>query len=145
MERMNWIKKSNKTNWTNKGFTLLEILIVLAIIGLASLSGVFIIASKFKQARDAERRTEIHEIQIALEAYFIDHQGYPDNLLFGSGGLVSDDGQTTYLEILPQDPLNQDPYLYVYNASPGGNPTSYDICAYRLEAETVSFCLTNRQ
>lgn len=137
-----------------KGFTLLELLIVIAIIAMLSSLGMITVGSQRKKANDARRRTDIHQLQVALEGYYTDHQRYPDQLIFNGQPLASADGQTIYLRSVPRDPKNVDPNLYVYNASPPGQPkTSYDICAYELEAvpddrtpgKDESFCLTNRQ
>ncbi len=134
-----------------KGFTLLELLIVVAIIALLSSLGAVSVSSQRKKANDARRRADIHQLQVALEGYYVDHQKYPDQLIFNGQPLTSADGQTVYLRSVPKDPKNIDPNLYVYNATPSGQAASYDICAYKLEAVPEnpsgdeSFCLTNRQ
>lgn len=60
------------------GFTLLELLIVIAIIGvLASLAAVSY-SSAQKRARDSQRQADLKAIQNALEQYYADHDGnYP--------------------------------------------------------------------
>ena len=134
-----------------RGFTLLELLLVVAIVAMLSSLGALTIASQQKKARDARRRTDIHQLQVALEGYYVDHQKYPDQLIFNGQPLTSADGQTIYLGGVPKDPKNINPNLYVYNATPAGQAASYDICAYKLEAVPnnpagdESFCLTNRQ
>ena len=71
--------------------------------------------------------------------------------IFNGQPLTSADGQTIYLNSVPRDPKNVNPSLYVYNATPSGQASGYDICAYKLEAVIEnpvgdeSFCLTNRQ
>jgi len=134
-----------------KGFTLLELLLVVAIIALLSSLGAISVSAQRKKANDARRRTDIHELQVALEGYYVDHQKYPDQLIFNGQPLTSADGQTIYLRAVPKDPTGDNPHLYVYNATPSGQAASYDICAYKLEAVPnnpagdESFCLTNRQ
>jgi len=134
-----------------RGFTLLELLLVVAIVAMLSSLGALTIASQQKKARDARRRTDIHQLQVALEGYYVDHQKYPDQLIFNGQPLTSADGQTVYLRSIPKDPKNVNPNLYVYNATPAGQAAGYDICAYKLEAvpdkpgQDESFCLTNRQ
>ena len=134
-----------------KGFTLLELLIVIAIIALLSILGGISVSAQRKKANDVRRRADIHQLQVALEGYYADHQKYPDQLIFNGQPLASVDGQTIYLRSIPKDPTGDNPHLYVYNASPAGQATGYDICAYKLEAvpdkpgQDESFCLTNRQ
>ena len=91
----------------SKGFTLLEMLIVLMIIGtilaIASLSYTHTKIS----ARNTERKEELANIQIALEAYRSNdtYGSYPTSLLVGcsdNGGLSA--GGITYLPSIPKDP-----------------------------------------
>lgn len=131
-----------------RGFTLIELLIVITIIGILAGSGVFMIGSKLKQARDSDRRVDIYEIQLGLEQYFNDQNVYPDSLAFNTQPLTSPDGQQIFLPRVHHDIINKDPYLYVYNATPSGSAQTYDICAYRLEAPrspNESFCLHQLQ
>jgi prepilin-type N-terminal cleavage/methylation domain-containing protein len=79
-----------------RGFTLIELLVVIAIIGmlasvvLASLSGAR------SKARDARRKSDLHNMQIALELYYAKYNtylvsgaGYDNN---GQGWLGYEDG-----------------------------------------------------
>jgi len=76
------------------GFTLLEVLLVISTVGLLS-SAVFVgVSRQIKKAHDAKRKTDIHELQVALELYFTDNQRYPDQLIFNGQPLTSADGQT---------------------------------------------------
>ena len=74
---MNKIHKS-----TNKGFTLLEILLIIALIGI--LSTIVLLAinpnRQLAQVRNAERRSEVNTLYKALEQYLIDKQGYPGGI-----------------------------------------------------------------
>jgi prepilin-type N-terminal cleavage/methylation domain-containing protein len=59
------------------GFTLLEVLIVIAIIGIMATVLVVIInpAQQLAKARDSERRTEIYSIVSAIDRYATEHSG----------------------------------------------------------------------
>ena len=132
-------------NNNRKGFTLLELLTVISIVGMLSVVGFSNIFRQTKKSYDAKRKTDIHELQVALELYFTDNQKYPVSLPAKGLPLTSPDGQTIYLSRMPADPLTRDPYLYTYWATPAATPATYIICAYRLQTQTGSFCLTNRQ
>lgn len=62
----------------NSGFTLIELLVVISIIGLLS-SVVLVSLSGVKtKAKEAKVQTEIHQIELALQAYNAEHGGYPN-------------------------------------------------------------------
>jgi len=67
----------------NKGFTLLEILLVVGIIGI--LAAIVIIAinpgRSLAKARDVQRKVGITEINKGLNQYYIDHNQYPSSVL----------------------------------------------------------------
>ena len=69
-------------NKSNKGFTLLEILLVIAAIGI--LAAIVIVAinplRQIGKVRQAERASEINQLNKAIEQYFIDEGKYPDSL-----------------------------------------------------------------
>lgn len=74
------ITKLGKT--LKKGFTLLEILLVVGII--AVLAGIVIVAinpsKQLATVRDTERKSDIKQINNALMQYYIDNHEYPDSV-----------------------------------------------------------------
>lgn len=67
----------NRKRRTNAGFTLIEIMIVIAIVGLLfSLVGVKVI-DQFKKAKVETAKIQINSYNQALQAYYLSHGGYP--------------------------------------------------------------------
>ena len=81
----------------------MEILVVVAIVViLASIAFMFYGVSRTK-ARDSVRKSDLREIQNALNLYIEDNQTYPEILSELSPG---------YLNKLPKDPSTGNNYLY---------------------------------
>jgi len=98
------------------GFTLIEILVVMAILAILSAIGIGSFQSSQQKARDSERKSSFKQIGIALETYYNDYSQYPT----GSGGDIygcgvdgieactwgssfNDDKGTVYMVELPDD------------------------------------------
>lgn len=61
-----------------RGFTLIELLIVIVIIGILAGIVVGIVGtSANNKALDAKSKANVHEVQNALEQYYIDKGAYP--------------------------------------------------------------------
>ncbi len=111
-----------------KGFTLIELLLVLAIIGILT---TFLMANFLgvkARARDAQRKSDLRQIQAALEQYRADQGIYPLSLSCG-GALQSPDGTTVYMEKIPCDPLSGAPYIYNANTTGPTAGTTYTLTA----------------
>lgn len=88
-----------------KGFTLIEVLIVVSIIGLLS-SVILVGLGGFRsRGRDARRVTDLKSLQNGLELYYTKSGEYPVNLdaLLSAGIGVNK---------IPKDPTTQVNYLY---------------------------------
>lgn len=107
----------------NSGFTLIELMIVIAIISMVAALGVANYQTSLKKARDAHRKTDLQQIRSALEIYRADIGSYPTGaapafLIHGCGSPCGAADCTfgnkwecgtptsTYIEKLPQDPKN---------------------------------------
>lgn len=118
--------------YNRKGFTLIELLVVIAIISvLAGLLVANFVGVRLR-GRDAQRKSDLRQIQSALELYRSDNDNYPDTLPSCGSALTA--GPVTYMQKIPCDPLQKTNYVYV--ALPGGCST--DCILY-----TIYGCLEN--
>lgn len=102
-------------------FTLIEILIVVAIIGVLSAGFIILIDPQrhLQKARDSQRKSDLRQIQSAIEVYRADCGEYPSSPL-GSSLTASCNGPSvTYMQIVPRDPKTNRAYYYCTASCPG--------------------------
>ncbi len=95
----------------NKAFTLIEILIVIAIIGLLATSVIAYMQNAKLRAQDTRRIEDIASIKKALEIYMVEHSKFPNSLR----GLTV--GANPILSDIPQDPSGDPARAYEYAIS----------------------------
>jgi len=121
-----------------RGFTLVELLVVIAIIALLSTLSVVALNSARAKARDARRLSDIKQIRTALDMYFDSNLTYPANCaglgsssncmcLTSNGWATSGCAGTIFMQKVPKDPGT-----YSYDYTMQGSGASYTI-AYTLE------------
>ncbi len=105
------------------GFTLIELLVAISIIGVLSSFLLANFVGVRQRARDGIRKSELRQIQSALELYRSDQGSYLSSPLPTCGASLSV-GSTIYMQKIPCDPSSRDVYTY----STSGN-SSYSIIA----------------
>lgn len=114
------------------GFTLVELLIVLSIISLLSSVVLASLSTARRSARDAQRITELREMQTALELYSIDNNGrYPDGDGAGAGGWDTP-GNGTFIS-----PLVLGGHLSAHLQDPVVNDDAGNLRYFRFPAGTA--------
>lgn len=84
----------------NRGFTLVELLVVVAILGLLTAMAVYSLADAVDRSRQKRTVADLRALSTAVEAYSVDFQFYPR----GTNGQTSQlDGSLvpTYIHHLP--------------------------------------------
>ncbi len=87
-----------------EGFTLIELLVVIAIIGILSSFLVSNFIGVRQRGRDGTRKSDLRQVQAALELYRSDQGTYPASLPACGSSLTG--GTSTYMQKTPCDPLN---------------------------------------
>lgn len=126
------------------GFTVLELLIVLAVFGLLATLAIFSLNSSRMGLRDAQRLSDINVLQNVLGRYWLEKATYPvsagvnlgqpgtNTEVFSSAGFVSRNEATPplYLNQIPVGPKGNEYYRY------RGGPNGYSI-RFKTEGDTV--------
>lgn len=94
-----------------KGFTLVELLIVISIIGVLTTLLLANFIGVRQRARDAQRKSDLRQIQSALELFRSDQASYPQTLPNCNNSIKSPDCATsTYMQNVPRDPMGSSYY-----------------------------------
>lgn len=141
-----------------RGFTLIEILVVVAIVSALAMVGVANFSDTSATARDAQRQADLKNLQNAIETYRSQNGRYPYQATStgaGSNGWSGELGTIyrpdngtgqyivglapEYISVLPTDPrLNGTDSGYVYRTNAEG--TVYKLKALKtVESEVVTF------
>ena len=130
-----------------KGYTLVEILVVVAIIGFLAAAAVYAVNVARIKGRDAKRMADLEQIRKAMEIYYDDNKEYP-----GTNGVyyrnpsctwnilgtneIPDILPSSYLNPIPDDPRNNNAggcYFY----GPQNNKKGYIIIMYPEDYKAV--------
>ncbi len=117
-----------KIKKTSKGFTILELIVVAAIISLLASIILSRLDLSRAKARDAQKVSELKSLQNALELYYLDGTGYPGSASTDTGYYSNSPSDNTMTNIL--QPLVQAGYLSVIPTPPKGTPSGLDIYYY---------------
>lgn len=94
------------------GFTLIELLVVIAIISILAALLMANFVGVRQRGRDAQRKSELRQIQAALELYRADQGLYLTTGNLPACGNVFSSGGATYMQKIPCDPLYKTSYSY---------------------------------
>ena len=132
-----------------KGFTLMEILVVIGIIGLLAVFLVPNLLGARDRAKETAVKAVMHSVQLAVEAYQMENEVYPlgtnipleslcKNYLIGGG----------YIAVVPKNPFTGLEYtdadlmgkiMYSYNDTTG----AYTLTGYKRNGTTKIIDLSN--
>ena len=97
-----------RTAWQS-GFTLVELVVVLSIIGILLMLAVPRYATSIRNAREAVLKEDLHVLRAAIDSYTMDKQKAPQSL--------EDLVQDGYLKSVPEDPMTHSKDTWVTDTS----------------------------
>lgn len=92
----------------NKGFTLIELIVVITIIAVITVAGMINYGATSRKARDSKRVADVEKIRIALEMARQIGTTYPAESATKTASVLV----PTYMSVLPTDPKTSDDYYY---------------------------------
>jgi len=98
-----------RSRHTQSGFTLIELMIVMAIIGILLMLAVPRFVTALKHAREAALREDLQTMRTAIDSYTMDKEKAPQSL----DDLVQDG----YLRAIPEDPITNSKDTWVTETS----------------------------
>jgi general secretion pathway protein G len=93
------IRPTRTARSAEQGFTLLELMIVMVIIGILAAFAIPAYVSNIRNAKEAVLKEDLHVLRQAIDSYTVDKQKAPQSL--------DDLVQAGYLKTMPIDPFTK--------------------------------------
>jgi len=127
-----------KSRWNRRGFTLIEIMVVVVILGILAAIIIPRISDRPEQARRTKATMDIRSIETALSLFQMDNGFYPSTEQGlealveqpTTGQIPTNYKEGGYLKKVPRDPWNS-PYIYICPGAHG----DYDLISYASDGE----------
>lgn len=91
--------KIKRSRPAEQGFTLLELMIVMVVIGLLAAIAIPSYTNNIRNAKEAVLKEDLHTMRTAIDSYTVDKQKAPETL--------DDLVQSGYLKTMPVDPFTK--------------------------------------
>lgn len=121
------------------GFTMIELIVVIALMGILATVGFSAYTASMQTGRDNRRKLDLKNVASALQLYYSDYSNYPAQPTYGNLPSVLSSAASPYMKILPVDPKwpgSTSNYQYMsYGGSDPLKPQCYCLSA-KLERTT---------
>lgn len=129
-----YLSTLNTLSVNKKGFTLVELLVVITILAILMTIGIAVYSGVQKNARDLRRKSDLRSIKIALELYYQANGQYPSSTWVGSGAApnawISGLDSNYMSQGVPVDPFKQT------SGNPWNNPAIFRYAYTSTVADT---------
>lgn len=102
-------KAPTRTRRGEQGFTLIELIIVMTVIGILASIAIPSFVNSIKRAREAVLREDLKTMRTAIDSYTVDREQAPQSL--------DDLVQAGYLKVIPKDPMTNQTDTWIASQS----------------------------
>ena len=99
------MRRSGRNSVRESGFTLVELMVVMLIIGVLAAIAIPSYISSVKNAKEAVLKEDLHVLRNAIDSYTMDKEKAPQSL--------DDLVQSGYLKSIPKDPMTHSSETWV--------------------------------
>ena len=131
-----------KYRYFSSGFSLIELIVVAAIIIVLATIGLVNYQSSSRNSRNAKRKSDLESVRQALVLYRNDNSTYPDPVEDGNNAAF-ESMLTTIVDYISFNSLS-DPRSPTYDYTYSYDAGDFTLCAtLEIESGTEDYCVTN--